>query len=205
MVTGTFVNIDLKEASRLSDLTGISADLSDAQELANELKKLLADADWNRWNVEALTIAILVKYSRPFSNGIRDKLEIDKLPALSEEQREKHRHLMAFRNKHIAHSVNSYENNQPIARYVEGREDTEGVYEISCQHGRVVGLSSNEIKEVLELTAAILSYVDNELKKEKKALLGIVRKIPIKELLSKEKALIVPGKNSNITKPRKKQ
>ena len=205
MTTHMLVNIDLKEASRLSDLTGISADLSDAQNHANELKKLFADANWNWWNIEVLTIAILVKYSRPFSNGVRDKLEIDKLPALSEEQREKHRHLMAFRSKHIAHSVNDYENNQPTAHYVEGREDTEGVYEVGCQHGRVVGLSLNEINEVIELTTAILSHVDNELKKEKKTLLGIVRKIPIKELLSKEKAPIAPGKNSDITKPRIKQ
>lgn len=204
MVTIRMIKIDFPEASRLSDLTGISLDLRDAQILVDLLKEQLADASSNFWITEALTIAILVKYSRTFSTGVRNKLEIDTLPFLNEEQRGKHQHLMSYRNKHITHSVNAYEDNQPIARFVEGLEHTEGINEIDCQHARVIGLSLNEIEAVVELTTAILSYVENELRKEKEALLGIVRKTPIKELLSKERAPIVPGKNSDITKPRRR-
>ena len=189
MATHTFVPFDLAEASDLADLTGIRYDLESACALAEELKSTLVDildGGNSRPNVlDALSTAVLVRYCRPFSSGVRRKsLKDNILAVLNKNQRAKHEHLQAFRDKHIAHSVNAYEENQPVARYVVERVHHEGVYAVECHHSRVVGLSSTEVEYVIELTTTMLRYVYRALESEKQQLLEKVRAIPLENLLS---------------------
>ena len=88
-----------------------------------------------------------------------------------------------FRDKHIAHSVNAFEQNQPVARYWDDQVMDEGISSIECNHTRITGLSSADIEDVVELTTVILRYVDSQREKEKARVLEIVRKIPIDEVL----------------------
>jgi hypothetical protein len=185
MATDTFVEIDLPEARDLADLTGIQIDLLSARDFARMLQKEFESKRPNWDLVDPLSTAILVRYSRAFVTGVRMRLEEDALQTLSGPQREEHRRLRAFRDKHISHSVNAFEDNQPIARYWMERVTEEGVTSVECNHTRILGLSSADVESVIELTTALLSHVDARLASEKAKVLEIVRKMPLDDLLSK--------------------
>ena len=204
MVVHSFIEFEMPEAQVLADLTGIRYDLESARSLARKLQSAMEGENPDYEIVEALTTALLVRYSRSFSGGVRKWPTEDALDALSEDQRNKHERLRDFRDKHIAHSVNAFEENQPIARYVEGREHSEGVYSIECHHGRVVGLSSSETENVIELTTAMIEYVDRLLDVEKEALLAKVRSISFDQLLLKRRSRIPLPHSADIKRSRRK-
>ena len=202
MATNAFVNIYLTEAADLADLTGIRYDLHSAHSFAQDLKNIF-EAERPNWRlVDPLSIAILVRYSRPFVTGVRTNLKEEALNTLSRPQREKHDQLRAFRNKHIAHSVNEYEENQPVARYWVERVQEEGITSVECNHKRVVGLSLEDVENVIELTTALLSYVDQCLEREQTKVLKIVRSMPLKNVLSKATTGPAIPSPKRIDKPR---
>lgn len=204
MATNTFVEIDLPEAADLADLTGIQVDLENARRLAQILKKLLEQErpDWDL--VDPLSSAILVRYSRPFVKGVRRWLGAEALRAFTPTQRAKHEHLRLFRDKHIAHSVNPFEDNQPVARYWLERVNEEGITAIECNHSRVVGLSSADIEAVIELSTAMLANVAADLKTEKARVLEIVRKMPVDSVLSSSRSGPRLAAMSDVARTRKR-
>ena len=208
MATYAFVEFHIPEASKLADLTGIRHDLESARTLATELKVLLEDllqhGKANSNILDALTTATLIRYFRPFSKGIRRRLDISEIGTITPLLHKKHEHLRAFRNKYLAHSVNAYEQNRPVARYVEERMDTEGVNAVECHHTRVIAMSPQEVDDAIELTTCILRYLDDIIETEKKHVLEKIRLVPIRELLSKEKGLTYDPRKVDINKTRSK-
>lgn len=205
MATNTFVDIDLPEASDLADLTGIRDDLHSARSFAQELKKIF-EAERPNWGlVDPLSTAILVRYSRPFMTGVRKRLNKEALRALSGPQQQKHDRLRAFRDKHIAHSVNEFEENQPVARYWVERVEEEGITSVECNHARVIGLSLADLEDVIELTNTMISYVDGRLKQEKAKVLEIVRTMPLDQVLSKAAKAPAISDLTNIDRPRSRR
>ena len=87
-------------------------------------------AKTNRRLVEPLSIAATVMYSRPFSGGVRHRLGEEDLKILSSEQRASHHYLRAYRDKHVAHSVNAFEENITRAYYCVERVKEEGITSI---------------------------------------------------------------------------
>ena len=204
MAVHTFVEFEMPEAEALADLTGIRYDLESARSFANKFQSVMEGEQPDYELIDALTTAILVRYSRPFSGGVRKWKSKDALDWMSEDQRRKHKRFRNFRSKHIAHSINAFEENQPIARYILGRENSEGVYSVECHHGRVVGLSSGEIEDVVELTTVMIDYVDRLLDIEKKALLEKIRSMSFDQLLSQRRNRRSSPHNADIKKPRGK-
>jgi hypothetical protein len=184
MATYTWADLHIPEAKLLADLTGIQADLTRARETADQLNKLMSSEkpDWSL--VEPLSIAVAVAYSRPFMSGVRTSLKDEDLSMLSREQREAHDHLRAYRDKHVAHSVNAFENNQPRAQYCAERVKEEGILSVGCSHGRVSSLSSSDIVNVAQLTEILLKHVEDRIKGEQQRLLQIVRKMPLDKVLA---------------------
>ena len=204
MAIHAFVEFEMPAAEVFADLTGIRYDLESARSLARKFQSVMVGEKPDYELVDALTTTILVRYSRPFSEGVRRRLTEDALDSLSEDQRRKHERFRDFRDKHIAHSVNAFEENQPIARYVEGREHSEGVYSVECHHDRVVGLSSSETENVIELTTAMIEYVDRFLDIEKETLLTKVRATSFDRLLSQRRNRTSLPHSVDIKKSRRK-
>ena len=185
MATNTYINIDMREATLLADLAGIRVDLDCAREFAVLLKDSYGSAEKTQPAIsDALSIAFLIKYSRPFarSGGVRMRLDDDALKILTDEERRLHFRLLAIRNKYIAHSVNAFEDSQPVARYWEERVQNEGITSIEVVHTRLVGLGPMETDEVIKLTEKLLEYVWSRYNTEKVRLLEIVRQISLDEL-----------------------
>lgn len=184
MATNSYVPIFLPEASDLADLRGISVDLESARSYAAKLLAFFADYRTHSEFVEALTIAALVSYSRPFVTGVRKPLRDDALAVLSPEQRNRHDHLKGIRDKHIAHSVNTFEENQPIARFWVERVKEEGITSIDCQHSRIVSLGYADVAGLISLADTLLAHVDARIEEEKAKLLPLVRALPLDEILA---------------------
>ena len=133
------------EAIRLADLSGILWDLQRTRQFAETLAVEFTANKTNWEIVEPLSIAATVMYSRPFVSGVRCHLGEQDLKILSSEQRAAHDYLRAYRDKHIAHSVNAFEENNVRAYYCVERVQDEGVSSIGYGGGRVTGLSCGEV------------------------------------------------------------
>jgi hypothetical protein len=202
MATNTYVHIDLPEARDLADLTGIEADLRSAHRFAQQHLDMYRATQPRYELVDAMTTAVLVRYARAFTTGVRRPLDEEALAMLSREQRAKHDHFYAIRNKHTAHSVNAFEENQPVARYWVERVDREGITAVECIHGSIIGLSTDDLHDILDLTSSLLTFVEKRLQEEKARVLEVVRQMPIAQVLA-GKRRTVPSGGSEPGKARK--
>ncbi|MFQ5779329.1 MAG: hypothetical protein ACE5HN_00920 [Nitrospiria bacterium] len=183
MVTHTFVNIDLEEAAYLADLTGVEYDLRSTIELCDELKELIEASDYRGSRIDTLSTTISVRYSRSFGSGVRKKINIENIGSINEKLLEEHERILAIRNKHIAHSVNAFEENQVVGYYVLENPEEKGIRSISVQHGRVVGLSYSDADSIIQLSKLALEYVKSEIEKEKSKILKLVRQKDVNEFI----------------------
>jgi hypothetical protein len=183
MATNTFVPIYIPEAQALADLRGVGVDLETASRFAQRCMAAMSkQVEWDL--IEPLSTATLAVYARPFSTGVRKWKWQEALSVLNEGQRSWHIYLMDIRNKHIAHSANAFEENQPIARYWVERVHEQGIEAIECSARRVVGLSADDLDAVIELTAVLGAKVNSLEDAEKARLLAIVRAMPLGEVLA---------------------
>ena len=119
-------------------------------------------------------------------------------------QRLRHKHFDSLRNKHIAHSVNAFEENVVRAYYCEERVRDEGITSISYRHSRISSLSSPELHGLIELTTVMLGHVESLIRKEQERLLVIVRNMDLDIVLKGGQKAFLSNPNVQLDKPRKK-
>jgi hypothetical protein len=201
MATNTFVELYLDETQLLADYTSIEYDLLSAGDFARliseEWQKTLPDSSL----FDPLMVATIIRYARAFVQGVRVNIYKEGAHMLTEEQRSKHQLLMQIRDKYVAHSVNAFEESQPVARYWVEKVHEEGIASIECNHCRVVGLNQQEVTDIIELTTVWRRYVQKKLTEEKARLLPIVRKLPLETLLQNAPRAVLPD-TSKPQKPR---
>jgi hypothetical protein len=122
---------------------------------------------------------------------------------LSPALRSTHEHLRSFRDKHVAHSVNAFEENFARAYYCEERIQQEGFTSIGSGGGRVASLDSAEAEAVVELTTALEASIEQQIATEKETLLAIVRNLPLSEVLANGQSVFNPA-SSDVVKRRKR-
>ena len=204
MGTYTFIELDLPAGAYLADLSGAEQDLQSAAGMARYLKKHFETQPLDFTLDDALTTAILVRYSRPFTTGVRKQLGDEVLQTLSKAQRAEHEKFRAWRDKHIAHSVNVFEENQLVARYWIEKVQTEGIREISINQTRLVGFSSADVEAILNLIDTVLSRLRELIEDEKAKVLAIVRALPIEAVISRPPKPVVIPDVSKVAKTRKR-
>ncbi|MBW7835665.1 MAG: hypothetical protein H3C28_03410 [Sphingomonadales bacterium] len=183
MATYTKLAFNHPDAIALADYTGIARDLQSAIQYAKLLLAYRQDKEErNSELIEPLCIATLVRYCRPFSSGVRSKLDIQHLSNLTDEQITLHEYLRTIRDKHIAHSVNCYELNQTMLQYCVERLDAEGYTHVVVDEERIICLSVSEITGLIEIAEIIIKSVTAFITEEKKRILQIVKNMPISEV-----------------------
>jgi len=183
MVTHTFAELLLPEAERLCDLTGIQLDLESAKDFAARLIQHVESKNHDGLVLDALTVAAIVRHNRPFVTCVRRRLRAEVLSLLDDDQRMAHETLRAWRDKHIAHSVNSFEEGQPVARFCLERVREEGIYGVECNYSRVLSFGTQLARTLIDLADIYLAYVASEVAREKAKLLVRAREIPVDDLL----------------------
>ena len=201
MATYTFVDFEHPEASELARLHSIKHDLSSVIDLCRYFDAT-PEEQGRMELIDAFTTAILVRYSRAFVSGVRRGLGEDALATFTSQQREDHERLRAFRDKHIAHSVNAFEDTRIQARFCAERVNEEGITSISAAHYRVVGLSGNDLHTLIDLTTKLLEHVEAAIKDEQVRLLTFVRQIPIAEVLTAPSRPLLTPDHENIARRR---
>jgi len=182
MATNSFIEFRLAEAQVLADYTSIDFDLRTARDFATAILEEIQKPAPN-WSLsDPFMVATIIRYARAFSMGVRLKLHEEAASVLTDQQRANHNHFMHVRDKYIAHSVNAFEESEPVARYWVETVQQEGITAIECNHRRIVGLSEQDLKDIIDLASTWLQYVQQKLREEKDHLLPIVRKIPLEDL-----------------------
>lgn len=202
MATYTWVDLTIPEASLLADLHGVAADLSRAREYAELLIEQFKTQPPNWRLVEPLSTAMTVAYARAFSGGVRYHLREDDLEGLSSEQRSIHQFLRDYRDKHVAHSVNAFEENIVRANYCIERVHAEGITGIGYGGSRVASLGGDKITGLIAIATHLESKVRTRIAQEEKRLLEIVRAMPLEEVLAGGQKTFQPA-FAKVSQPRK--
>jgi len=196
MATYRFANLNMKEGKLLADLNGVEADL---RSVIDFCRRLIDTHNFEKYDgelLEVLSIAVLVKYIRPFMTGVRSRLRIEEISGLSAEEVALHEHYMAIRHKHISHSINEYEENQVCAYYTEERLE-EGFTSISVQHARIICLNIGDAQSIINLSEKIVLHIKKIMEREKETILEIVRGKSMDDILNVEQKYFDPS----VSKP----
>jgi hypothetical protein len=165
----------------LADLAGIALDLETAVELCRRLRGVWEVSPVDAALVDALSTAIVVRYSRCFAEGIRARIPPEFVDQLSPELQSLHRRVQALRNKHVAHSVNPLEENLVIVRLAAPPDPpTLGLIEI--RRDRLLGLDSTTAAAVHELCQTLFVAVSHCVEAKKKVLQHQLESLPLDSL-----------------------
>ena len=208
-------DFSIPEAQRLSDLSGIDADLEAVLRICARCEKQMKEMPppvegpgmvwWE--DVQALgdlMFAAVVRYGRTLSTGKREGIPADWINALPEPLRESHAYFKALRDKYIAHSVNQLEDNQVFVlltpQFAEQQEPTR----ITVDRGHLLTIGQSDLRRLVGLVEALRKLVTNEVESETSKVLAIARAMPIEEIWARStESVAIPGKAETF-KVRKK-
>lgn len=183
MATTWNVPIDLPEAALLADLTGIEQDLELVVEFCRRLEAMPLER-YDGLLGEALTIAAVIRYGRCFGTGVRTlgsrKLE-EVLAGLATELQRRHERFLELRNKHVAHSVNAFEENHLVAWISDRPEETE-IQSVSVSHGRLASIGAGDAAQLRELAETLRAALRPIEKAENVKVLIAARALPYDNL-----------------------
>lgn len=184
MLNYTPVKISGPKTYRLADMYGVQQDL----EWLIDLCSRITQHNSRRFDSnerEALEHAALIRYGRCFKGGARTAFILDAqwIAKLPQELQDAHRAFEALRDKHVAHSVNDWELNIPVANLRQDTETGESkVSSVNVQSYRIIGLTSDSIDQLKHLAESLLALIKVEFNAEAERVLEIVRQMPIAEL-----------------------
>ncbi|SRR6266571_4360728 len=186
MATYTPVRISGPETYRLADMHGVVRDLEWLVTLCDRILRYKARGPRpDSTEMEALEAAALIRYGRCFKRGARTAFVLDAqwLARLPQELQDAHRDFEALRDKHVAHSVNDWELNIPVAYLLQDEEKGRcEVSRVSVQNHRIIGQNPESIDQLKRLAEGLLAMIDVEFKAEAARVLSIVKQLPIAEL-----------------------
>jgi hypothetical protein len=160
-------------------------DLRTVTATAAQLQRKQAREDDRLLELEAMQAHALIRYGRCFRGGVRTAFLVpdDWIEALPPELRQAHRDFLDLRDKHIAHSVNDWEINTPVARVAIDRATGEMVVrQVHVSQSRVVMQSSESLDLLWRLAKVLADRVEQEMRVESAKLLEVAKKIPLDEL-----------------------
>lgn len=195
------VNFDCPESQLLADIEGIWDDLWTTFNMCDLLSEKLNRIKNHSWDssdlliVDALSCAAVVRYWRVFASGRRKPNANDIIPRLCQELQEDHKWFTDFRNKFVAHSVNTFEENTVNAHLVPEDHDEKGIAWISGQSMKVLSLNIDDIHRLKRLAKAVLTHIEILREAENAKVLAFARSLPAEDFY---KRLAEPPKWSKL-------
>jgi len=141
MADYTGYRFPVPEAVRLASLGGIEQDLRGVIAYCDLLIERSEVTKLNFVEWEALSSAAVIRYARCFSSGVRDYLAHDLLDSEDPDLQQAHRFFMDLRSKHVAHSVNPFEENDVTLQIAAHFQSSQEICAVNTAHGRRIGLS----------------------------------------------------------------
>ena len=154
---------------------------------------------------EALSTSACVAYARCFVSGVRGSLDPTHLGSADNDLRSLHGFVIDMRNKHVAHSVNPFEENQITVQISDAFQSAAEITTIGVSHSRRVGFQVDVPAQLKRLASWWLEKVEAEIVTEREKLLHVAQKLSLSDL----RAGGIPGSgptaqsNSNVAKRRR--
>jgi len=182
------------EAQKLADLAAIVQDFGTIMQACSRLKNLLDDNSKDNFLIESLWVSALIKYARCFATGKRFGLSKDIYQHLPGEPLEAHQFYIDLRNKHIAHSVNPFEQMEVgyiLSSVNESEKKIIGVSTLSMRH---IVSGKEGVQELGMLSKIALGKICSMAKETEQKVLEEGKEIPIDKLYEIARPrLVAPG------------
>ncbi len=185
--------VDFEEARLTADLMSYFQDLAFTIDALDHLQSLIDNNSKENILMGSLWIAALITYARCFSTGKRFGLPEELFESI-EGGVECHQLYMNLRNKHIAHSVNPFE--QVVVGLVLSPPSSpeRKVEGISILSQKLLHLNSEGVQNFRRLALVALKEVERQGKGYQEKALEVGKKIPIATLYAKARPrTVTPG------------
>ncbi len=187
------VRVEYEEAQQLADLTAIFRDLKFVREA---LQRLLTLSDENSEDgvlIQSYWTAALIAYARCYATGVRFGLREDILQR-REGATEVHEFVKGLRDKHVAHSVNPFEQTAVgliLSEPTSAERKVEGVATLATTH---ITADAEGVRSFLAIVGMAMEHVKEEAERWKARTLEVARQLPIDDLYRRERLRVTaPG------------
>ncbi len=186
------VGIDFSEAKQLADLLSIMRDLQAVVESCKRVVSLIESKNEDHVQIDALWSMSLIRYVRCFNTGKRYDLKADELfKSQKGDPIGAHQFYWNMRDKHVAHSVNPYEQMNVGLILSPGDSGSKKVVGVSTLHGTYLCPNVDGVKQLGVLAEIALQYVRRIAKQHQDSVLEIGKTLPVDELYSKAQSIFV--------------
>ena len=195
------------EAGDLMDAHGIRRDFVTSKAEAHYLLSHLANADpIDFLLIQALTTSLIVRYCRPFAKGVRkSQIARDLVGELSSTEGLYHQRNLDLRNKHIAHSVNSFETNYLYAEWIEKPMMPSTITKIGVAETKIIGLNSAELEAIVSITEKYIGSLDKLIAAETQRVLELAKRADNEAILMSRNIELSFPNQAAIAKQRKRK
>jgi len=194
--------VNFKEAKQLADLASIVQDLGTVMQTCSRLKKLLTDKSKDHILIESLWTSALIRYARCFTSGKRFGLTENIFQHLPGKPIKVHKFYRDMRDKHIAHSVNPFEQIEIgliLSPQNSDKKEILGVLTLAMRH---ISSDIDGVHQLGCLAKVLLENVCSKAKDCQKKVLEIGKQMDIEELRkTASPRLVAPGPDL-VDKPR---
>lgn len=176
-----FYRLSIPEAELLANLGGTQMDLNATLMYCNMLEDKSGPAANDSFLWEAIAIAAVTRYARCFSEGVRNrsnKLNALVLENLTEDLLSSHKYILLVRNKHVAHSVNNFEEDEVAVQVPKNFTSSTQIAAVVPQPFHSFCLSTKDAQNLRMLCEAITNRLNELIKKESQRLLPVARSLP---------------------------
>lgn len=168
----------------LADLEGVHNDLFTTRFFVLRLEEAFLNSSHDYILLDALATAVLTRYARSFTTGVRQRLDASKNAALSAPERALHERLLAIRDKHIAHPVNCFETHAIYVGCCPDEPTATRVTAVSTGTRTSIGLTVEDVIGLKTLCFRWLDHVGDLMRKEEASLLACAQQLTAAELLA---------------------
>ena len=189
------------------DAHGIRRDFVTAKAEAHYLLSHLANADPIDFVlIQALTTSVIVRYCRPFADGVRNfHIARGLVGELSSTEGLYHQRNLDWRNKHIAHSVNSFETNYLYAEWVEKPMMPSTITKIGVAETKIIVLNSAELEAIVSITEKYIGSLDKLIAAETQRVLELAKRADNEAILMSANIELSFPNQAAIAMPRKRK
>lgn len=193
-VENQVAKVDFEEARVLADLGAIVQDLGAVMQTCSRLKELLRDESKDHILIEALWTSALIRYARCFAESKRFGLSESVFDDLQGDPLGAHQFYMDLRNKHIAHSVNPFEQME-VGLVLSPATNTEkGIIGVATLAMRQISSDVEGVHQLGLLAKVVLGKAHELAKHYEQKTLKIAKKMPLDDLYKRSRPrLIAPG------------
>lgn len=177
------IKIKSEMASQLADYSLIENDITDVVSACDRLLIELSNEVIDEIVCASLWTQALIRYGRCFgSSGFRKSVSVE--PFVKEEFKSIHQYFRDIRDKHIAHSVNNFENAAVGVVISAPSEDDKKVFKVGVLDYRVSYSTGKIVENLRDLAADIVATIHGEKERLFNTLLDEMKAKPINDLYS---------------------